>query len=128
MNGEVFNELVDILGAVQTTFRSLETFPLKTRTLFETVLRVLSRLKAEQPPLNQEERDTVFDLEERLRAYQTNAVLNSRNLVEARQAFRDTALMPFLNLLDETCIENPKYGVWLRSLAGYKLLRKLVGV
>ncbi len=55
MNDEIFNELVDVLGEVVGTFRSVATFPSDTKPLLDSALQVIERLKFESPRPLQEE-------------------------------------------------------------------------
>ncbi|MBI4146522.1 hypothetical protein HY489_04245 [Candidatus Woesearchaeota archaeon] len=127
MNQDVFNELIDTLGAVVGTFRSVETFPKQTDILLAMVLQVVGRLKVEVPNPSQEELDAIIELQTGLVEFKDNVSKYGRNLVKARADFKEN-LRGLLKELDGIAVANPQYGLRLRSLQGYRLLRKLVGV
>lgn len=128
MNGDLLNQLVDELGTILSTFRSLKTFSLQTSSLLKEIPRTIIQLKKEYPKPNQAELDLLIDLETSIKRFETNLPNYSRNLVQARTGFVDEVLSPLWIGLNSICTENPKYSNWLTKLKGYDSLKRMVGL
>jgi len=128
MNGDLFNDLVAALEAVQTTFRSPQTFPSQTKPLLVAALKQGASLKTAFPKPNSDELDALVELESNTLTFQKELLSYGKNLVHARKKFVDDVLTPFWIALNRGCADNPKYAVWLTRLDGYKTLQRMVGL
>ncbi len=128
MNSDVFNELVDALGSVLGSFRSLKTFPADTKVLLEKIPELTVKIKAEYPKPSIEELDALIDLEKRTADFKNNIQTYKTNLVLARTDFVHRVLRFFLSDLNVICSSNPKYAAWLSKLRGFQALQRMTGL
>src|SRR3990172_3206357 len=125
MNPDRFNELIDALGTILSSFRSVDTFPTQTNVLLSQTIQKIREVKSEAPVPSAEERDALIDLENDLQSFAVAIPEYGRNLTLAREKFK-TILRKFLALLNAIGTTNPKYAQWIASLVGYKQLLRMV--